>query len=471
MITLFATPIESTHARGRYWGLVTASVAIAFAIAVYSVAHPPVSYDNIAILPATYFVMFGIVALVSRGTPSLMLLGLNFISFLRYVLFPGLMVYNGGYEGRSWQPPDFYSNNLAIMLMAYELVAVIAVALLMEGRVKVAFQKIQPCGKNLLPLWYSLGLLVISGLLCLITPQARELVSFVRPTIVEDENASAPHAVLFAMIFVAAKVFLCVGIMERCHQYQGRFRGWMPWIALVIAAVNIMIFFGSNRLAILLNAIVSAIFLLRYFGMRAVVPVAAILAIYAVIFNIVTTEREYHDLGAPWPVEMADMIQTYTGGVYNVAIGVEVPVMFPYASDLKGLMYDFARPTIGLNVITKDWDVYYSNIYFNYRMFTHIDRRSQIMPMVAQSYLYFHPIFAPILTILFVYVGYILLVRSATVRWPEISFCILLIVLRSTFVFGNNSMNLMNFISIYLIIPVLLAAPIMLVAGQRRNRR
>jgi len=454
--------------RGLYPTVLMASIASAFGVAVYALIHPPQGYEVIFLLPLAYAVVFCVSVLTVRESPSLLLSGLTAVAYLRYVILTLLLVYNGGYEGRSWQPPSNDSIQYAILLMVYELLAVILAALFLEGKFRKKHTAIVSSGERPIPLWICFGALTFSFALCALTPPALDLVSFVRPTIVEDETSQPPIAILFAMIFVLSKLFLCVGLIHRCHLYKGTYKKIMPWLALIIASVNIAIFFGSNRLAILLNAIVSVVFLFRYFGWRAFMPAAGVLAIFIAVFSIVTEERQYYDSGAPWNMDAADSIQAYTGGTYNVAIGVEVSEMFPEAGKLEVLLYDLVRPTIGLNIISKNWNIVYSNIYFNYRMFVHIDRRSQIMPMIAQSNLFFGPLLSPILSILFIFVGYYLLSKSHFSKQPELSFCMLLIVSRITFIFGQNTMNMMNFISLYLILPVILLYPL---ANMSRDRR
>lgn len=445
-----------------YPSLTLASVVCAVAVTVYIVAQPTAGYGAIAVLPLAYAVIVGLTSTAARGAPSLLLIGLTVVTFLRYVALPALVTFNGGYVGRSWMPPTNDSLTVAIVLMAYELAAVMAVAAFMEGRLRYAGARAEPSLQHSLPLWVSIALLGASGMLCLLSPQAKALVSFVQPTIMLDETVASPQATLFAMIFVLSKLFLCVGLMHRCYLYQGRHQAFMPWLALLIAIVNITIFFGSNRLAILLNAVASVIFMLRYFGPRAMMPSMAAAIVFAIVFHTVTVERQYYDSGEPPAVASADQIQAYTGGVYNVAIGIEIAELFPDASRPSVLLYDFIRPTIGLNIISRNWEITYSNIYFNQRMFMETDRRSQIMPMVAQSNLFFGPMFSPILSMIFILLGYVLLHKSFITRWPELSFCLTLISLRTSFVFGQNSMNIMNFISLYLLLPAMIIGAITL---------
>jgi len=113
---------------------------------------------------------------------------------------------------------------------------------------------------------------------------------------------------------------------------------------------------------------------------------------------------------------------------------------------------DFFRPMLGVNFLLKDVEVPYSNMYFNDRIWTHVDRRSQILPMVGQGYIHFGMVLAPLLTLVFVYTAYKLESLYHEHRAWEVRFVLLLVIIRSGFVMGQNSMNLINDMSMNLIL-------------------
>jgi hypothetical protein len=150
-----------------------------------------------------------------------------------------------------------------------------------------------------------------------------------------------------------------------------------------------------------------------------------------------------------------------------VAIGLETRDWFPEASSIKHLIYDFVRPFVGLNLLIENLGVgemKYSNMFYNERMWTHVDRRSQIMPMVAQSNLYFGFMGTPILTIGFVavalWISNILERISSIELWFLGTFC----VARLGILMGQNSMNVVNELSFSLILP----ASLVIVCGRAK---
>jgi len=171
-----------------------------------------------------------------------------------------------------------------------------------------------------------------------------------------------------------------------------------------------------------------------------------------VIIGSVSQHRENVSItgGSNTLVDVTDLFQVYTGGPYNVAISIETKDYYPEASHLSVLLFDVFRPMIGVNILLKDMPQVYSNIYFNMRMWTHVDRRSQILPMIGQGNLYFGFLFSPIFSILFVLLAYFLeRIYQSTIPL-ELYYFIGLALIRLGFMMGQNTMNMINDISMNL---------------------
>lgn len=409
----------------------------------------------LAVLPFGYLVVTPLLLRITWATgPSIFLMICQPTMFLRYVAFPVLAAINGGYEGRSWSTPSIDSYEMAIILMTYELVVGALLIAFLERRYHRASRN-RIVALRALPLWYITFIFIIGFLLVAIFPQALLLINIVKPLVIVDDLNIPAFATLAAMILVIAKVFLILILTYRLSKVT-RWPKIALWVAALLGAINIAIFFGTNRMAMVLTALSTVLIFYRFFGVRAKIPIGLIVIITIGLFSLITTERAYVQKSDSLLVNIADNIQAYTGGIYNVAIGVEVPQSYPEAKNFSVLIYDFLRPTIGLNIIVQNWDILYSNIYFNYRMFTHVDRRSQIMPMIAQSNLFFSVFFAPVLSLLFIWLGYKFQNHISGARYIEIQFCLILVVMRLGFFWGQNTMNMMSYISLYLILPFFL---------------
>ena len=409
-------------------------------------------YGGAAILPVG-FIIFSLLALMAtwnRG-PSFILWVCLPAAFLRYTIFPLLVLLNEGYAGRSGIPPSLGSYNLAVNLMFYEVVVVGIVIFLCERRIKEG-TNFSASGVKTLPLWYSVMLVAVSLGLVAIFPQSLLLINFIKPHVAIDETGASSGAVFAGIFFIAAKLFLIIGVMHRLS-LSSKFNKMAPAMAALFGLLNLMIYFGTNRMAIILTA-VATLWLMRNLFQGKEKKALLIMSVMTIIlFGLVTGEREYVKTANSRAEALADNIQVYTGGVYNVAVGIEVGEYYPEARSFDVLLQDFVRPTVGLNLIARNWDTLYSNIYFNDRVWTYVDRRSQIMPMLAQGHLFFGVLFAPLISVLFVLMGYWLVSKINKASYLEMKFCMVLVCLRIGFFWGQNSMNMMNYMSLYLIVP------------------
>lgn len=145
-------------------------------------------------------------------------------------------------------------------------------------------------------------------------------------------------------------------------------------------------------------------------------------------------------------IDRTDFLQVYLGGPYNVAIAVDTKESYPEAGKAEVLFFDIFRPMIGVNFLVKNMDIKYSNIYFNHRIFKS-DNRSQIIPMVGQSNLFFGALLSPLLSVLFILLAYTLnkfVNKSSNVL---VYYFFVLSVARMGFLMGQNTMNMINDLS------------------------
>lgn len=438
--------------RAAYRIFLVSSVILAAIVFVFSFGLGSTEYANIGLLPMAMIVFLFMVGAVTWKTgPSTLVFVCSLVATARFTVFPLLTALNGGYVGRSLDLPAKSSFDTAIYLMCYELLAVGLLCVLMERRYW-RHRKQANVTVRAIPGWYLavISLVTLAGLVAV--PSSRALINIGVPNVVADEFSSSAASVLFAMMALSALNFLFLKASLSLAKNR-RWRRFTPWLALSLAIANVSVYFATGRLAILLSAIGVSWVLVQLFGRRAWTSIAVIGILAVLLFSIVTEARQFHQVDETRLERAANQVQAYTGGVYNVAIGVEVPEYFPEATTLRGLAFDFMRSTVGLNIIAQRWKMNYSNVYFNARMFTHVERRSQIMPMIAQGNLYLTPIFAPLLSVFFMLLGYLLMAQIDTSPYIEVRFALFISVVRLGMFGGQNSMNMMNFLSLYLIIP------------------
>ena len=321
-----------------------------------------------------------------------------FIGGLRYVILPLLIVIANNYGGRSSLEPLAENYHLAIVLMNYELLIITLLILFKELSVNSM--------RNSLNININLDsrhtfyiiFIFFSFLSYLLVPEVRRNINILSPSINNEEVQSTVINIL-VYCFIISKQLLFIIILKKIYiLYISQKNSLYLLFALVATILNIGIYFGTNRSDILITAVASCILLFVLFGKKARNLVILLGFIVLSLLITVTNEREYAPVNDDVNVvyDLADKLQVYSGGVYNVAIALETKEYFPEASHPSVLFFDIFRPMIGVNVLVKDLPFYYSNIYFNERIWMNIDRRSQIIPMIGQGNLHFGYLLAPL---------------------------------------------------------------------------
>lgn len=430
-------------------------------LALFSIALCFALWDmpirGLVFFPLAYICFLFLTSMSSWHTgPSLFLAVCHITAFLRYVALPALIAFDGGYEGRSWIEPAAASYAWAAVVMCFE-VFVVGLAITWWERRYHRRKKAAVLADRLrvVPTWYFASLVVLALGLIALMPQSLLLINIGRPTILIDEENFPPFASLAGMVLISTKVFFFLRVSLALSRIS-RLRTLSPWLAAIVCLANVGIYFGSNRMAIVLATAASVVVLYQLFGRRVMPAIAGILAAVVLLFAAVTAERQYATISESSLTSSADMIQSYVGGIYNVAIGLEVPEYYPEAGRPIVFLYDVLRPTVGFNLLVRDWPINYSNVYFNNRMFTHVDRRSQIIPMVAQAALFLPLLLAPLLSVAVVGCAYLLMRAADRTQVLELRYAFYIMAMRLGFFWGQNTMNMMNYFSLNVIIPCLL---------------
>ncbi|MFA0083544.1 hypothetical protein AB4383_16095 [Vibrio breoganii] len=393
------------------------------------------------------------------------------ISCLRYVIHPALTTYLGGYDGRSHLEPLAETYIEAVYVMIYEFICVAVIILIYEykGR-KTDF--ISGLLKPTLGVKYAIVFFIFCFVIVLINPSALIQINFVFPTAITDGTIIDSSTMLYSYLFILAKNILCINVLYALSlKYnEGKNKKYLLF-AMLVTFISILIYSGTNRTDILINAIVLMFFLYKLFGRVALKTSLILVILMPIIFSIITQHRQYVTRDQTSLELKNDYMQTYFGGVYNVAIGLEIENNYPEASHYSVMLFDIFRPMIGVGLFIKNMDIKYSNIYFNDRMWRHVDRRSQIMPMVAQGNLYFGFIGAPIFTVLFVMLALKLIKFINGNLGLELKFFLSLVTARMGMVFGQNTMNLINDLSMNLFIVILLFALVAFISRISTNEK
>src|SRR5699024_8493385 len=146
---------------------------------------------------------------------------------------------------------------------------------------------------------------------------------------------------------------------------------------------------------------------------------------------------------------ITDNLQVYLGGVYNVALSMELD-KFSDQNPILTFLYDLVRPFLGLNLLWRSDTLETSTVLFNERIFGegHV---SQIIPLVGQFHYAFSFVGSLFSVILFTATLYILL-KYLRGTYLFTALIIIVIMLRMLITpFQNISIFLNEFSSIILI--------------------
>src|SRR5699024_1907857 len=170
-----------------------------------------------------------------------------------------------------------------------------------------------------------------------------------------------------------------------------------------ISVINSMIFVGTNRASFILNFVATIIILIYLYKKTAISFSFIMAAILPPLLGSLLSFRQTTTItqGANKLVDLTDTLQVYLGGVYNVAMSLDITS--PNNNPLY-LIIDIMRSAIGPNILLKNMNFVNSVHLFNERIFQS-NLVSQILPMIGQGKLYLGYIFAPLLGVLFIFIA------------------------------------------------------------------
>ena len=416
-------------------------------------------YKLLFLLPLVFFIVyFLILNRIIFCRFRFFLTSFSLVSFMRYIIMPIIIVFSGYYGGRSIVSPTNQSYWKACILMCYELIVVSIVILILEKKnkkketyLKISEKEIKLPKNNFIYLLF----IILSLFAIVAIPQALNLFSIITPRLSGTEYLQVLDfkvAIATYMIFTSKHLVYILIMSILYKRFNKTNKMIYKNIAFLVTLVNISIFYGLNRSDLLIPACASIIMYMILFRDRNIFKYLLVaIGVLTIIIsignsrNIASISKNQNKV-----VDVADFMQGYLGGVYNVAISVETYDYYPEVRSLARLAYDTFRPFIGFNVFLKNVDIDFTNTYFNKRIYFN-DHTAQIVPMIGQGYLQFGYIFSPILSCLLVYIAYLFeRIINKTSR-IEIMYFVSICLIRMGFFMGQNTGNMANEISMNLV--------------------
>ncbi len=422
------------------------------------------NYAFLSALPLSYFVLFTffIKKFFYYKKATIFLLVFTLISFFRFVILPITMVIANYSGGRSLVTPRDSSFDIAVILMIFELLVSFLLIRIMERRIhlKNLNQKkleLKLGGRrNLIFILF----IVLSLIFLLFDNRWLLVINFfqAQPLIWGDD---LPIEAMFgSYLFMIVKQMLFVfGIFYFFKSYQKNKSPVFLVLAITITVLNIGIFMGTNRADVLVGSFAALLLLFFLFPLKniKIIAVAMVIGIMGLLTQISETRNfSAYSAGKSNSLIMADNLQAYLGGPYNVAIAIETKSNYPQASNIEVLFFDIFRPMLGVNFLVRDLPLEYSNIYFNRRMFLADHPRSQIIPMIGQGNLFFGYFFSPLFNVIFILLAYWFTSLALKRGNLMLFYFLILTVIRMSFMMGQNTMNLINDMSFNLFLFIII---------------
>ncbi|MFW3364860.1 hypothetical protein ACN2AU_09895 [Aerococcus viridans] len=414
------------------------------------------SYDGYELLftqPLFYSIVFIIFLnkiITTRNT--LFYLVFTAATFIRYVLLPVMIVLTSYYGGRSPIIPKSESFTSAIILMNLELL-VVSIFILKDIKKNKVRDNTELKLNEMNSIDGYIIFIFITILLMMFFPKSLSQVNFIMPSSLnaDFQETGLVNFVTYCII-VAKQLLFIIFLKHFFKKYSKKQSEFWIFLSVLFSLLNISIYFGANRMDIVINAFVSTLVLNKLYGRAMYKYIVFIAPLVGILFSVVTEGRGYSSVtgNSSSLINFADILQTYTGGVYNVAIAVETPEFYPNVKSTSVFLMDIFRSMIGPNILLKNINIPTSNVFFNRRLRPNSEIVSQILPMVGQGYIFFGFFFSSILTVTFLNIQFKLEKVLNRTNSLEIFYFVGLSSARFGMLMGNNSMILINDLSMNL---------------------
>jgi hypothetical protein len=351
--------------------------------------------------------------LTQKKTPFLVLFSL--VAFVRYVVLSIAIIKNGTYLGLSGIPPSTESLTLAGILMCWEILVTSALIRYWSMRkVKSASNEVKKFTSHA-NLWVYILFILVTAMLMLIVPQAREGLSFFG-NINRSLNDEIGSLIILGIreCVINAKYFMLFVVIIILLQLKNNIdlskNRLLRYIGVLVACVIVMgLRIGTNRKKMLADALGAILMLWNLFPKYKKTTAISLISVGIVLVASTTVFRGMTDSIGGFFSEYFDLnfLQPYFLGQYNIAIAIEAVNFYPGMIDYKTYLFSFLRPLIGIGAIVKNIDFTMAANLFDARMSAGLSgwRGDHILPMIGEGYMLFGIFFSPIISIITARIG------------------------------------------------------------------
>lgn len=393
-------------------------------IVIFFKKNSPDGYEQIWILPLLYGILFSQTNMSFVVPKYIGITVLNFILFIRYIYIPAYSAITGEYFHSSALQTQGDDNSFAILLMIYEMICIFIVFHFFIKKLDNWKRKYQNIilehNSNILV--YSI-VLIIGLFSFLLIPSMKDRTNFIIVDEIKYSNLNAILSILFLFMSNSLKVLFIIILTK---QYVKKINGYQinQFLIVIIALVNITIFFQDSRLTVLAQGI-TTIALLNYLKLSNKKFLYIIFSVTLIVIISLSSYRWfgsgsidvfYNESSAFFENQSTDQLQSYFGGTHLISVAIVAKEKFASSINLETIFNEIASVILFVRQIfppSSDSTTTLFNQLFGFHY-----GNSMILPTLGQSYMYFGPFGAPILSVFFSYVLYVAekeLIRRRTI--------------------------------------------------------
>lgn len=360
---------------------------------------------------------------------------------------------------------------LAGILMIYELF-VTSIIINVSSAKNRRYEKRRIASLSYNELTYLLVFVVATSLVILYPSARRDLTFLVGFDTEQNAESMSVVLLLIRELFVNAKYFLLFAVIKLFvkrevpeESSELRRKSLVSFIIVLLACLVVVgLRVGTNRKRIIADAVACIVIVVSIFPKYKKLTASFFTVVGLFLVVATSVFRGATDSFSTFGGDLfsAASLQSYLCGQYNICCALETANVFGNQIGLGTLLYSAARSCFGIGTLISGMNVNTLSYYFNQIAsigYSYL-RSSQIIPLVGEGAIYFTPLFAPLLSAMFVYLG--VLVDRINVKSERLEIQFLTVVIgvylgQSLSLTSNIMINNLTF-KIAIFLPIVLMA-------------
>lgn len=315
----------------------------------------------------------------------------NITCYIRYTVIPLLFVLAGNeYQNYLIKEPSKNALGLAAMIMTMELiVSLFMIQVLSKKNTKQSLNIGHSKNKNFF-LWF---VALISVIFLLMFPELRVKFNFISvPEVLEIPEFKSSLIALFGIVadyILVLPPIIVIAIYAR----KSKSNLYSIFTLLLILAPFLLFFKGVSRFSALLPALAWILTLNRVFPQYRKIITNIILLLASIVFISVSLYKQFASQSLSeissssfnYSATLANF-NAYFSGLFNIAYGVDISVIYSNMNGLSLFTNDFFRNIAFFSYISDSENT--TVIIYNNYLYNNIGSIDQIIPLISQGYLY-----------------------------------------------------------------------------------